>query len=157
MILVDKSDRRLAAYQNGALAPSPLGPACFPIALGAAPAGDKERRGDERTPVGERRVTHKNPVSSYHLSLGLDYPNRADAARALADGRIDAATHDRIVAADRPGQPSRRDTPIGGDIFLHGGGTSPADWTDGCIAVDNAVIDWLFEVVGPGTRVHIQE
>ena len=157
VVFVDKSERWLGAYQDGLLATAPLGPACFPIALGAAPEGDKAQRGDERTPVGDRRITHKNPRSRYHLSLGLDYPNTADADRALAAGRIDAATHARIVAADLPGRPARNDSPLGGDLFLHGGGPVPADWTDGCIAIDDAAIDWLFEVAKPGTLVRIQE
>lgn len=157
VVYIDKSERWLAAYQDGKLATAPMGPACFAVALGAAPAGDKAQRGDERTPVGDRRITHKNPRSRYHLSLGLDYPNTADADRALAEARIDAATHARIVAADRPGQPARNDSPLGGDLFLHGGGPVPVDWTDGCIAVDDAAIDWLFEVAGPGTWVRIQE
>jgi murein L,D-transpeptidase YafK len=157
VIVVDKSEFELGVYRDGHLATGPDGsPACFPVALGAAPVGDKARQGDERTPEGTFRVTHRNPSSSFHLSLGLSYPDAAHAVAAFAEGRVDAATRDRVVAADRPGRMPARDTPLGGDIYIHGGGPTPRWWTDGCVAVADEVMDWLFAEVGPGSLVRIQ-
>lgn len=158
VVVVDKSERSLAVYRDGAFLELPDGRlACFPVALGAEPVGDKERQGDERTPTGSFRVTHKNPKSAFHLSLGLDYPQARHAEAGFRAGRIDAATRDRIVAADRAGGMPVRDSALGGDIYIHGGGSSPATWTDGCVAVENDVMDWLFATARPGTRVRIRE
>lgn len=158
VVVVDKSDFALAVYRDGALLTLPDGrAACVPIALGAEPVGDKQERGDERTPTGTFRITHKNPKSAFHLSLGLDYPQARHAEAGHRAGRIDAATRDRVVAADRAGGMPVRDSRLGGDIYLHGGGASPNSWTDGCIAVENDVMDWLFATARPGTRVDIRE
>jgi murein L,D-transpeptidase YafK len=126
------------------------------VALGGEPTGDKRRQGDERTPEGTFRVTHRNPNSAFHLSLGLSYPDVAHADRGLAEKIIDAATHERVVAADRARKMPVRSTALGGDIYIHGGGPLPNFWTDGCVAITNAQMDWLFAEVGPGTRVRIE-
>lgn len=150
VVVVDKSDRWLGLYKDGRLAEGPDGPACFAIGLGFAPDGPKRQRGDGRTPEGTYFITHRNPQSSFYLSLGVSYPNRSDAAEALAAGTIDQATHDRIVTSRVPPQ----NTPMGGDIFIHGRGAG-SDWTLGCIALDDADMGWLFAAVEPGTRLEI--
>jgi murein L,D-transpeptidase YafK len=155
LLVVDKAEFRLGVYRDGALAFLADQPECYDIALGGAPAGDKEARGDERTPEGVFRITHRNPTSRFHLSLGLDYPTARHAEAALAADRIDRATRDRVVAADRPGRMPVRDSALGGDIYLHGGGSLPRDWTDGCIAVDDGVIEHLYAIAGPGTAVWV--
>lgn len=154
VVVVWKAEFALGVYEEGALLTGPDGaPACFPVALGAEPAGGKRERGDERTPEGEFRITHRNPRSAFTLSLGLDYPRAQDAVAAFAEGRIGAEVRDRVVAADVAGRMPPRDTPLGGDIFLHGGGAAPRDWTDGCVALDDDAIRWLYAKAGPGTRV----
>jgi murein L,D-transpeptidase YafK len=57
--------------------------------------GPKRTQGDEQVPEGFYEVRVFNPKSRFHLSLGIDYPNRSD--RAL--GR----------------------SPFGRDIMIHGG------------------------------------
>lgn len=157
VVLVDKSDLQLAVFRDGAPLAGPGGANCFPVALGGAPEGTKQRRGDERTPTGIFRITHKNPNSSFHLSLGLDYPRAEDAEAGLTLGIIDTATRDRVVKAAKAGGMPVRDSALGGDIYLHGGGATPSNWTDGCVGMENEVIDWLYVTVKPGTRVIIRE
>lgn len=158
VIVVDKSDFTLALFKDKVVVPGPDGvPACFAVALGASPVGDKARQGDERTPVGTFRITHKNPTSMFHLSLGLDYPQARYAEAAYAEKRIDAATRDKVVAADKANSRPPMNTALGGDIFLHGGGPSPRDWTDGCVAIENTEMDWLYATVSSGTTVIIRE
>jgi murein L,D-transpeptidase YafK len=156
LLRVDKPALRLAVYRAGRPAPDAGGAWCYPVALGASPSGDKHHQGDERTPEGVFRVTHRNPASSFHLSLGLDYPQPRHAEVALAEGRITRAQYDRVVAAARNRAPPPGDTPLGGDIYLHGGGVWPSTWTDGCIAVTNEVIDHLYAIAGPGTAVWVE-
>lgn len=114
----------------------------FPVYLGRAPVGHKRRQGDFRTPEGSYRIDARNPASRYYRALRLSYPNAADRAAAAARGQ-----------------------PPGGDIMIHGMPVSPArrgllmyggrDWTDGCIAVSNAHMQEVWELVGVGTPVEI--
>lgn len=152
VIYVQKSIRRLGLYRAGRLAAQPSGaPGCFPVGLGFSPEGTKRREGDGRTPEGRYTVFHKNPDSQYHLSLGVSYPGPGDAQAGFDAGIIDAATLARI--RKNPSWPPQN-TPMGGAIYIHGGGGS-ADWTLGCVAVDNTAMDWLFAESRAGTPVWI--
>lgn len=108
------------------------------VQLGDAPMGHKQFEGDERTPEGRYVIDHGNPASAYHLSLHISYPNARDRAFAESQGRSP-----------------------GGQIFIHGQpnylrfGRIPGDWTDGCIAMSNAEIEELWELVGDGTPIDI--
>jgi murein L,D-transpeptidase YafK len=131
------------------------------VALGVAGAGQKRRRGDDKTPLGSFRVGWFNSHSRFGLFIGLDYPNRDYAEAALADGRIDSRTHDRILAALDAGHIPPQDTPLGGQIGIHGLGAGNPDvhalfnWTNGCVAFTDAEMQRLKKWVEPGTRVEI--
>lgn len=144
-IAVYKSERTLILHGDEVLR--------FPIALGKCPIGAKEREGDLKTPEGSYVISTKNARSKYHKSLGIAYPSARDAHRAFARGEIDQATRDAIVNAG--GRPPW-DTPLGGFIMIHGGGTE-GDWTAGCIALQNAHMDTLFERVQIGDSIDIYE
>lgn len=45
--------------------------------------GPKRKEGDGQVPEGVYHINHFNPLSNFHLSLGLNYPNRSD--RILGD------------------------------------------------------------------------
>ncbi len=133
-ILIEKSARRLTVYRDGEALRS------YIVALGFAPEGDKERQGDGKTPEGLFRIDRRNANSRFHLSLGIDYPQREDVIRASAGG-------------DAPG----------GDIFIHGQpnavygkATLRHDWTAGCIAVADAEIEELWRITPIGTLVDIR-
>ena len=151
-IVVWKQAFTLGLYANGAAVADGL-TSCFAVALGGAPVGDKLRRGDEHTPEGRFRVTHKNPNSSFHLSLGLSYPDAPHADAAFSAGIIDAATRSRIRKVDAAHTMPLRTTAMGGDIYIHGGGPLPNDWTDGCIALENTAIERVYAWATPGTTV----
>ena len=133
-ILVEKTARRMSLMQDGKVL------RVYPIALGFAPNGDKERQGDGRTPEGIFRIDRRNDRSAFHLSLGLDYPQPEDHARAKAGG------YDP-----------------GGDIMIHGqpnalGETAVLrqDWTAGCMALSNAEMREVWAVTPIGTLVEIR-
>lgn len=147
-IVVKKAERLLELWQGETLISS------FPIGLGWEPTGHKQVEGDGRTPEGEYYVCVRNSNSSFYLSLGVSYPNKEDAAQALEDGRIDSNTYKRIANAIDKGQCPDWNTPLGGAIMIHGCGGS-SDWTAGCIAVDNEVMDLLFEYCPMGTKITI--
>ncbi len=148
-ILVSKSARRLALFLGDREAFSTR------CAIGSSPAGHKEREGDRRTPEGDYYVCTRNEKSRFHLFLGLSYPNVRDAERALKAGRITRAEFDaisdRICAKSRPPW----DTPLGGEVGIHGKGAS-RDWTAGCVALEDADIELLWEFCPLGTPVRIE-
>ncbi|HRE91515.1 MAG TPA: hypothetical protein PK095_20520, partial [Myxococcota bacterium] len=86
----------------------------FAVCAKSGVLGPKAVSGDLQVPEGVYRVDRFNPRSRYHLSLGLDYPNAVDRAR--ADGR-----------------------PPGGDIFIHGDCV-----TIGCLPLEDGPIEWLY-------------
>ncbi len=147
-IIVKKSERLLELWQGEELIAS------FPIGLGWSPEGHKQVEGDGRTPEGEYYVCVRNSNSAFYLSLGVSYPNKQDATAALADGRIDKATYEHIASAIDNGQCPDWYTGLGGAIMIHGHG-SASDWTAGCIAVENEVMDLLFEYCPLRTRITI--
>lgn len=148
-IVVSKSKRRLTLFSEGRAV------RVYRIALGANPSGDKEREGDGRTPEGEFYVCVKNGRSNFYLSLGLSYPGVEDAGRGLRDGLITRDQYRRIAAAVRHKRRPPWDTALGGEIFIHGGGTA-SDWTRGCVAMENSDIKELFDAVLEGTPVKIE-
>ena len=114
----------------------------YPIQLGRNPLGHKQHQGDQRTPEGRYEIVDRNSQSNYFRSLRLSYPSARDRARARSLGK-----------------------PPGGDIMIHGTPADPArrsallfsgpDWTDGCIAIHNAHMREVWNLVGVGTRVEI--
>jgi lipoprotein-anchoring transpeptidase ErfK/SrfK len=148
-IVVSKSRRRLELYADGHVVRT------YTVALGLSPTDDKERQGDRRTPEGDFYVCMKNDRSQFYLSLGLSYPNEEDAARGLRDGLITKAQHAAIVRAIQHKQKPPWNTPLGGEVMLHGGGTG-TDWTWGCVALANPDIKELFDAIPPGTPVRIE-
>jgi len=67
---------------------------------------------------------------------------------------IESEEHAAIFrAADEKGMPPQK-TALGGEIYIHGGGTAN-DWTDGCIALNDDEMTELFEAVPVGTKVAI--
>lgn len=149
-IVVSKSARTLVAYAADGTELARL-----PIVIGKSPLGTKHREGDRRTPEGEYRVCFKNSKSRFHLSLGLNYPNAADARRGLAEGRIRPEDYVAIVQAERDREIPPWKTPLGGEIFIHGERQS-RDFTAGCVAVDNDAMTDLFARTALGTRVTIE-
>lgn len=132
------------------------------IAWGAAGVREKHRRGDDVTPRGAYKVAWIRRQSKFLHFIGLNYPSLADAQRALTDGRIDRQTFERIRLAHSRGEVPPQDTPLGGFIGIHGVGKGSlaihrvANWTGGCVAVENGQIQRLTGIVRIGTVVEIR-
>ena len=126
-VQVHKADRKMYLLHNDKVLK------VYDVGLGGQPVGPKEIEGDGKTPEGVYYITHRNPKSIYHLSLGISYPNDKDRATAAALGK-----------------------PTGGDIFIHGGPlrrTTTQDWTAGCIAVSDRQIEEIYSMIKPGTPI----
>jgi murein L,D-transpeptidase YafK len=147
-IVVRKNDRRLFLHSGGEVVRT------YRIGLGFSPKGHKHKEGDGRTPEGEYYICCKNPNSRYYLSLGLSYPNEQDAVKGLQDRRITKTQCRRIKNAIHRKSTPPWNTPLGGEIFIHGRG-SHRDWTLGCVALGDYDMRELYEAVPVGTPVTI--
>lgn len=76
--------------------------------------GPKRQQGDLQIPEGYYHINRFNPSSSYHLSLGINYPNKSD----------------RILG---------KKGSLGGDIFIHGECV-----TIGCLPMTNDLIKEIY-------------
>ncbi|RYG25063.1 MAG: hypothetical protein EOO01_42960 [Chitinophagaceae bacterium] len=86
----------------------------YPFCANSGTLGPKLQEGDLQIPEGNYFINVFNPMSSFHLSLGLNYPNRVDKVRS---GSL----------------------PPGTDIYLHGGCA-----TVGCISITDNFIKELY-------------
>ena len=130
-IVVWKSKRRLVLFKNK----QPI--KIYRIRLGFDPIGPKRKKGDGKTPEGNYLITHKNPNSAFHKSLGISYPNKSDLLLAKKNGL-------------HPGN----------NIFIHGGPKNFLkhllfDWTEGCIALTDSEINEIYDIVPVKTPVYI--
>jgi murein L,D-transpeptidase YafK len=127
-VVVNKGDREMFLLHHRKVLKR------YEVDLGFAPERHKNFEGDGRTPEGEYVIDRRNPNSSFHLSLGISYPNEADIAYAKAFGKSP-----------------------GGDIFIHGEPNALAvfgpDWTAGCISVKNREMEDVYAMVRTGTPI----
>ncbi len=87
----------------------------YEICALAGIVGPKSKQGDMQVPEGFYYIDLFNPVSSYHLSMRINYPNKRD----------------RMA--------NTRKWKLGGNIFIHGGCKS-----EGCLAITNDGIEELY-------------
>ena len=89
----------------------------YPICKSSGVLGPKRKEGDLQVPEGCYYIDRMNPNSSFHLSLGLNYPNASDKIRG---------------DQQEPGS----------DIFIHGGCV-----TVGCLPITDQKIEELYQLV----------
>jgi murein L,D-transpeptidase YafK len=95
LIVAYKAEALLEVYAKKSGAPGYKMLASYPVCAASGGLGPKRKQGDRQVPEGFYHIDRFNPASSYHLSLGIDYPNAADRLKTSA-------------------------TDPGGDIFIHG-------------------------------------
>jgi murein L,D-transpeptidase YafK len=135
-VVVVKSQHTLTLLSQGTVIRT------YKVALGRGPVGPKEQQGDHKTPQGHYVLDRRNSKSRFYKSIHVSYPNEQDQQKAAKNG-----------------------TAPGGDIMIHGlpngfgwlGAAHRAmDWTDGCIAVTEAEIDEIWDLVPDGTPIEIR-
>ncbi|MBK5968669.1 MULTISPECIES: L,D-transpeptidase family protein [Thiorhodovibrio] len=136
-VVVKKHQRLLQLVNNGRVFRE------YPINLGDSPRGHKIQEGDERTPEGDYILDWRNPNSQFYKSIHVSYPNQADREFARAIG---VRPGGMIMIHGRPNW--LRPGPLVRDY-------DELDWTDGCIAVQNAAMDEIWEKVRDGTPISI--
>ncbi|MBF95920.1 MAG: hypothetical protein CFH34_00363 [Alphaproteobacteria bacterium MarineAlpha9_Bin4] len=136
-LLINKSNRELKVFLNNGEIKT------FSISLGFEPLGKKIKKGDGKTPEGLYYIDKKIKDSSFYLALQISYPNPWDIRRAL-----------------------NLNTHPGGQIMIHGlpnkyydknFHNKLNDWTQGCIAVENKEIGFLWKNINVGTPVFIRK
>jgi murein L,D-transpeptidase YafK len=132
------------------------------IAIGSNGATWEKRTKDEKTPLGDFRISAVKHNSRFHLFFAIDYPTMEHARRALEDGRIGRSEYQALQTAWERGEPPPQNTGLGGFIGIHGVGAGDMEihrtfnWTNGCVAITNDEIDELANLVSIGTRVTIR-
>lgn len=152
-VLVDKPSRKMTIFLGGKPIKS------YRVFLGFNPDGEKTRRGDGCTPVGDYYICRRNAGSAYNRSLLISYPSPKDAEKGVEDGLVALGTLGNVVSAYRAGSVPPQDTRLGGNICIHGEGgrrRPSKDWTAGCVAVTNEEIEEVFALVPTGTSVTIR-
>jgi murein L,D-transpeptidase YafK len=86
----------------------------YPICALSGALGPKRKQGDQQVPEGFYYIDRFNPSSSFHLSLGINYPNASDRIKSTA-------------------------TDLGGDIFIHGNCVSI-----GCLSMTDDYIKEIY-------------
>ena len=86
----------------------------YKVCMESGSIGPKRSEGDNQVPEGFYYINEFNPRSTYHLALGLNYPNASD--KVLSDTK-------------KPG----------GDIYIHGNCVSV-----GCIAIQDMPIEEVY-------------
>jgi len=130
--------------------------------LGRGGVAPLHLNGDGSTPLGSFHIIGINYNSRYGLFFALDYPTDAQAALGYLQGVINVSVLHQIEQARATGQLPPQDTPLGGNIGIHGLGTGSLwvhrrfNWTNGCIALTNGQIEKLAPWLEIGTRVVIQ-
>ena len=137
-IIVEKAERKMYLYKDNNVIGT------LPVSLGKNPVGHKQRQGDNRTPEGEFFIHRKLCSPKYYRSLCISYPRPEDRERA-----------------------KKRGVNPGGDVTIHAQPKWNADgkqdaytlsqnWTQGCVAVTNSVMEELWYAVREGVPVTIR-
>ncbi len=125
----------------------------------------KQRSGDLATPVGDYKICEIDTNNKYYKFFMINYPNISDASDGLRKGEITQEEFDLIKFDYSNGKCPVANTPLGGDMGIHGIGRLDYlfkylpfvyNWTDGSIALSNQDIDELYSVVKKGTKVVIK-
>ena len=136
IILVKKSERVLYAIKDDKVIKK------YNIALGKNPNGHKKVEGDKKTPEGYYFIDGKNAKSKFFLSLHISYPNFHDKQIALKN-KVNPGEHIAIHGLPPLNLLAQ---------YLFDG----ADWTDGCIALNNSDMKELWDLTEEGTQILIR-
>jgi murein L,D-transpeptidase YafK len=136
LVVVEKKSKILSLFKNERRIAS------FSVAFGANPVGHKQQEGDERTPEGRYKLDYKKTETNYHKAIHISYPNAQD----IADAK-------------------KRGVSPGGAIMIHGQKkgwgwaaifTQRINWTNGCIALADDDLDFVWNAVDVGTPIEIK-
>ena len=135
-IIVNKEDRNIILFNNGKELKK------FSISLGFEPLGTKIKKGDGKTPEGLYHIEEKLNKSLFYLALKISYPNPWDIRRAL---NLNLHPGGQIMIHGLPNADY--------DLKYH---NKLNDWTEGCIAVSNKEMLYLWKNIEKGVPILIR-
>lgn len=156
-IVVDTSTHTLSVFRDGRMVDR-----FDNVAIGRGGFSSDRMRGDGTTPLGTFHIDRVNFNSRFRYFFGIDYPRPEHARRAFDAGLIDVEDYGRILMAFERKKSPPQDTPLGGQIGIHGLGAGDKrihegfDWTQGCIALTNEQVARLSRWIFVGMRVEVR-
>jgi len=161
LVLVDQESYRARFYQLGALKEE------YDVAFGQG-RGQKMVEGDNKTPRGMYFVIQKHrgrfdqPYGEYYGGhwIKINYPNKYDADRGVAQRIISNQQQDEIAAAWLQRKPTPQNTGLGGGIGFHGwnrewDSSGPKHLSWGCVVLHVKDIGKFYKQIPEGTMVVI--
>jgi len=161
LVLVDQESYKMRLYREGKLDDE------FDISLGQA-KGEKRVQGDNKTPKGMYFVINKHQgefTGDYGKYYGgywikVNYPNRYDAERGVADGGVNSDQAKRIAANWAARAPTLEETKLGGGIGFHGWikeweNDGPRHLSWGCVVMHIRDISRVYDRIPEGSMVVI--
>ena len=138
-VVVKQSAHKLYVYQKGKIIKT------MPVSLGKNTMrnGPKVKQGDYCTPVGRYTIVDKRCHYLKYRAMTISYPNTQDLQRAKKLG-VKPGSYITFH-----GQPYWNKDGHGDSYTLR------HDWTNGCIALTNSDLDWLWSSVKVGTVIEI--
>ena len=158
-ILIDKDNYTLNLFEDTVLVKT------YRVSFGRNVHHDKNRAGDEATPIGEYKICSMDSSEMYTRFFRLNYPNIDDASEALRKGLISQKEFNQIKFEFYYEGCTKFSKVLGGEIGIHGIGRLNYifknlpfvyNWTNGSIAMSDEDIDELYSVVKLGTKVVIK-
>ena len=161
LVLVDQQNYKARIYEAGVMR------AEFDVSFGQG-RGQKEIEGDNKTPKGMYFVVQKHegefdgPYAAYYGGhwIKINYPNKYDAERGLAQSVISKAQRDQISASWLKREPTLQNTRLGGGIGFHGWNKEwqndgPRHLSWGCVVMHLRDIGKFYDDVSEGAMVVI--
>jgi len=161
LVLVDQQNYKARLYERGIMRDE------FDVSLGQG-RGQKEIEGDNKTPKGMYFVVQKHqgqfdgPYAAYYGGhwIKINYPNKYDADRGLAEAIISKSQRDQISASWLKREPTLQNTRLGGGIGFHGWNKEwpndgPRHLSWGCVVMHLKDIGKLYDEVPEGAMVII--
>ncbi|MEC7277514.1 MAG: L,D-transpeptidase family protein [Bdellovibrionota bacterium] len=126
--------------------------------------GPKRREGDMQTPVGYYKISKKRQNTNYPKSLLISYPNWKDRHNAKVLGIPEDEIGGMILIHGNPFRPSPAVRAFAAKLGISEETIDQwardyfypfFDWTNGCIAVSDAEMDEIFELIAKDTPINI--
>jgi murein DD-endopeptidase MepM/ murein hydrolase activator NlpD len=161
LLLVDQTTYKARFYEAGIMRDE------YDVSFGQG-KGQKQIEGDNKTPKGMYFVVQKHkgqfegPYAAYYGGhwIKINYPNKYDADRGLAQGIISAVQRDEIKRAWQQRELTLQTTKLGGGIGFHGwnkewDNNGPRHLSWGCVVMHLSDAGKIYGEVTEGTMVII--
>ncbi|MBP9682461.1 MAG: L,D-transpeptidase [Bacteriovorax sp.] len=146
-IMVSKKNQKMFLVANDKVV------RIFPVVFGLNAYGHKQFSGDFKTPEGLYFIEDKNPGSKFHKSLHISYPNINDDRFARSQGY--SAGGDIMLHGLPDKKINETTSDMAKRVAIEQAQFFGINWTRGCIAMENEVIDEVYALISRQTLIEI--